>query len=311
MESFALKRLLKKLHKKCIKLRVCTTDRSSQIKSLMRDINKIRADAGLPKIIHSYDVWHWIKSVTKDLFKASKLKRCQTLGIWIKSIRNMLWHCFKNCNGDAELLREMILSIPQHVCGVHHFPANKKFKKCLHDDLPAVRTKPFLKEGSLSVKKIVMALRGHKDSRLKDLEMMTTFQHTSTNESINALHNVYFPKSTSFGPVQSQVRACLTVIDHNRNVGRKVLLDHDGNKRYNIVCGRDGITYTPKKLKERKDTSWRTEICDEVLQVRYTDVIFIQGFGSGSAWRPMDKKITIFFDQKLEIKFPAINLFQF
>jgi hypothetical protein len=88
-------------------------------------------------------------------------------------------------------------------------------------------------------------------------------------------------------------------------------LDHDGNKRYNIVCGRDGITYTPKKLKERKDTSWRTEICEEVLQVRNTDVIFIQGFGSGSAWRPMDKKITIFFDQKLEIKFPAINLFQF
>jgi hypothetical protein len=74
------------------------------------------------------------------------------------------------------------------------------------------------------------------------------------------------------------VRACLTVIDHNRNVGRKVLLDHDGNKRYNIVCGRDGITYTPKKLKERKDTSWRTEICDEVLQVRYTHVIFISGF---------------------------------
>jgi hypothetical protein len=167
----------------------------------------------------------------------------------------------------------MILSIPQHVCGVHHFPANKKFKKCLHDDLPAVRSKPFLKEGSLSVKKIVLALRGHKDSRLKDLEMMTTFQHTSENESINALHNVYFPKSTSFGPAQSQVRACLTVIDHNRNVGRKVLLDHDGNKRYNIVCGRDGITYTPKKLKERKDTSWRNEICEEVLQVRNTDVI--------------------------------------
>jgi hypothetical protein len=161
----------------------------------------------------------------------------------------------------------MILSIPKHVSGVHQFPENKLFKSCLHEDLPAVRSKPWLKEGSLSMKKLVLAIRGHKNSRLKDLEMMTEFQHTGTNEAINALHNVYFPKSTSFGPQQSQVRGCLSTIDHNKNVGRKTVMDYDGEKQYTVVSTRDGLVYTAKEVKEPKDTSWRKEICGEVLQV--------------------------------------------
>jgi len=266
MEPYSLKILLKRLRKAGIDLRLLTTDRSSQIKSLMKEINELRAIAGLPAIKHCFDIWHMTKSVTKDLFLAAKLKRCQTLGVWIKSIRNMYYHCFKNCKGDPLLLREMILSIPGHVSGVHHFPDNKLYKRCLHPELPSVRSKPWLKEGSLSMKKLVKAIRGHRDSRLKDLECMTEFQHTGPNEWINALHNMYFPKSTSFGPTQSQVRACLTVIDHNKNADRETVLDHDGNKKYIMVVTRDGVEYKEKEVKVPKDTSWRKEICDEVLQ---------------------------------------------
>jgi hypothetical protein len=36
------------------------------------------------------------------------------------------------------------------------------------------------------MKKLIGAIRGKKDCRLKDLPMMTEFQHTSINENINA-----------------------------------------------------------------------------------------------------------------------------
>jgi hypothetical protein len=268
MEPFATKILLTRLHKKRINVRVCTTDRSSQLKSLFREVNEGRKKRGMHPIKHCYDIWHIIKAITKDLFVASKLKKCQTLARWIRSVRNMLWFCFASSKGDALLLREMILSIPKHVSGVHSFPENKLFKKCLHGELPVDRNKPWLKDNSLSMKKLILAIRGRKDCRLKDIPMMTEFQHTSINESINALHNVYLPKSNSYGHPQAYVRGCLTAIDHNYNANRQPLLDHDGEETYNIVSTRDGLVYTAKTIKEPKNTKWRREILEEVLQVR-------------------------------------------
>lgn len=180
-------------------------------------------------------------------------------------MRNMLWYSFAECKGDPELLREMILSIPYHLTNVHSFPGNKLFKRCLHADLPTDRSKPWLKEGSLSLRKLVMAIRGPKDCRLKDLTFMTEFQHTGINEQINSLHNVYLPKSCSFGHKQAVVRACLTAIDHNSNVDRKMALDVDGEERYNIVNTRDGQVWTAKPIMQPKDTSWRGAIVEEVL----------------------------------------------
>jgi len=72
----------------------------------------------------------------------------------------------------------MILSIPKHVANIHTFPENKVFKRCLHGDLPEDRSKPWIKEDADAMKKLVAALRGHHNSRLKDLELMTEFQHT-------------------------------------------------------------------------------------------------------------------------------------
>jgi hypothetical protein len=268
MEPYALKVLLTRLHRKRINIKVCTTDRSNLIKNLLKDINKERTRRAMQPIKHSYDIWHFVKSVTKDIYNASKLKRCQTLGLWIRSIRNMMWFAFSECKGSAELLREMILSIPGHIGGIHTFPENKHFRRCLHDELPIERPKPWLKEGSLSMKKLVLAIRGKKDCRLKDLEMMTEFHHTGTNEQINNLHNCYLPKSCSFGHKQAIVRAALTAIDHNSNVDRKPALDHDGEERYDVINTRDGQVWTAKVIKEPKNTTWRSEIVAEVLQVR-------------------------------------------
>jgi hypothetical protein len=267
MEPFATKMLLARLHKEKIAVKVCTTDRSGQLKSLMKEVNEARLRKGLQPIKHAFDIWHYVKSVIKDIYNASKLKKCAALAGWSRSVKNMLWFSFSECKGDANLLREMILSIPLHVSGVHHFPQNMLFQRCLHGDLSTERTKPWLKEGSLSMKKLVLALRGPKDCRLKDLAYMTEFQHTGTNESLNALHNVYLRKSTAFGHPQAIVRACLTSIDHNSNAERKLALDVDGDERYTISSTRDGQTYTAKGVKEPKNTAWRDAILGEVVQV--------------------------------------------
>jgi hypothetical protein len=308
MEPYALKVLLTRLHKKRVNIKVCTTDRSSLTKNLLKDINRERTRRALLPIKHSYDIWHFVKSVSKDIYTASKLKRCQTLGLWIRSVRNMMWFAFSECRGNAELLREMILSIPSHIAGIHSFPENRLFKNCLHEELPIERSKPWLKVGSLSMKKLVQAIRGNKDCRLKDLEMMTEFQHTGTNEQINNLHNCYLPKSCSFGHKQAIVRAALTAIDHNSNVNRKPALDHDGEERYDVVNTRDGQVWTAKVVKEPKNTTWRNEIVGEVLQVNRIQVINLQEKFAGYWHRYLPGTYQIPEDLKI-LKFSSIKIY--
>jgi solute carrier family 8 (sodium/calcium exchanger) len=266
MEAFAAKMLLIRLHKERINVRVCTTDRSGQLKTLLKEVNAGRERRNLPQIKHCFDTWHYVKAVSKDLCKAAKLKKCVILSCWIRSIRNMLWYSFSSCGGSAERLKEMVLSIPKHVAGVHVFPENRLFVRCLHGDLSREHGKPWLKESSLPMKKLVLAIRGHKDCRLRDLQYMTEFQHTSINEQLNNLHNIYLPKHTSFGHPQAKVRGCLTAIDHNSNVDRSAAKDKDGEDQYNVAPSRDGQIYTAKLVKEPKNTKWRREIMNEVLQ---------------------------------------------
>ena len=275
MEPFATKVIMARLYKNRVNVRVCTTDRSSLMKKLFKDLNARLIKRGKMPIKHTYDVWHMVKAVTKDLFHASKRKKCQVLGDWIRSVANMMWYAFDYCNGNADLLREMILSIPDHIANKHTFPDNKLFKKCLHGDLPKERLKPWLRKDSLSTKKIVAALRGKKDCRIKDISMMTEFNHTGVNEQLNNLHNVYLPKNCFFGHPQAVVRAALTCIDHNSNVNRKQALDQDGDGQYNIVNSRDGLVWTAKPVKEPKNTSWRGEIAGEVLQVNILHIIYL------------------------------------
>jgi hypothetical protein len=164
----------------------------------------------------------------------------------------------------AQHVLVLVLSIPQHVSGVHHFPENEFFKKCQHEDLSGECNKPWLKPGWLSMKKLVAAIR------LKDLEMMTEFQHTSMNENINTRH-----KSYAFEHPQAVVRACRTAIDHNQNADRKQKIDVDGDSQYGMVSTQDGLNYKERKVMEAKNTTWRKLILAEVLEVR-EKIIFFQ-----------------------------------
>jgi hypothetical protein len=64
------------------------------------------------------------------------------------------------------------------------------------------------------------------------------------------------------------VRACLTVIDHNKNKDRKPRKDRDGEDKIETVSTRDGLDSKNRPVKEAKNTQWRQEIMAEVLQVK-------------------------------------------
>jgi len=120
--------------------------------------------------------------------------------------------------------------------------------------------------GSLPYKKLVKAVRGYNDSRLKDLPHLTEFQHTSVNEQLNNVHNSYLDKATFYRPTQARVRGCLAVIDHNKNVNRPTKKEVDGDDKFVRVESRDGTHYSAKKVKVAKDTRWRAEIMAEVVE---------------------------------------------
>ena len=214
-----------------------------------------------------------MKSIAKDIWKAAKLRKCISLGAWLKSVKNQVWFAIGSCGGNVEMLREIILSIPQHCAGVHTFPENQFFKQCAHGPLSEVRDKPYLKVGSLPYKKLVEALRDKKDSRLKDLDNLTEFQHTSVNEQLNNVHNIYLDKANFYRPTQARVRGCLAVINHNNNVNRPAKRDVEGDIQTVETVSRDGQHYSSKAVKVAKNTHWRTEIMEEVVEAVRTGTV--------------------------------------
>ena len=111
MEPYAAKTLLNDLlYAHSLHFDSITTDRSLTMKAMLSEFND-ELPANIPKFLHLYDVWHWIKSVVKDLHNAAKLKSCAELSDWIPSIQNQLWWTFSTSIGNREALEEKILSI--------------------------------------------------------------------------------------------------------------------------------------------------------------------------------------------------------
>ena len=241
MEPFAAKSLILNLVKEHhLPITSVTTDRSSTVKAALSEIAD-ELPEGCEPIEHNYDPWHYIRTIMKDLWDASKLKSCSDLGPWLDSINNMLWHSFGQCKGNLKLLEEMILSIPEHISNNHKFPHNTVLKACSHGNLSAKdREKAWLHPDSLSVKKVRQAIMGHDRSRFNDLQYMLRFTHTGQIESWNALHNKYANKNYFYRPSGMFIRAALTALDWNANIGRMQAQNASGQFRYQLVSNRAG-----------------------------------------------------------------------
>ena len=117
MEKEGFERCIQDLAREEVTIKRIATDRHTSISSSM-------------KKDHSDDVWHLSKWVVKKLTKKAKVKGCEDLLPWIRSVSNYLWWCSATYGGNAEVLREKWKSIMRHVTNKHKWNGYTYFHEC-------------------------------------------------------------------------------------------------------------------------------------------------------------------------------------
>ena len=97
------------------------------------------------EIDHQNDVWHLSKWVIKKLSQKAKVKGCEDLLPWIRSLSNHMWWCSATCDGNAQVLKEK--SVLFHVTNKHKWNGYTYFHECCHPRLTSaqIRKKKWLK----------------------------------------------------------------------------------------------------------------------------------------------------------------------
>ena len=91
MEKEGFERCIQDLAREEVTIMRIATDRHTSISSSMKK------DHG--EIDHQYDVWHLSKWIIKKLSKKAKVKACEDLLPWIRSVSNHMWWCSATCDG--------------------------------------------------------------------------------------------------------------------------------------------------------------------------------------------------------------------
>lgn len=208
------------MNEDALQIPVLTTDRHVMVGSIMKK--------DYPQIKHQFDLWHLVKSIIKKLWAKAKLKDCSDLGTWVQSISNHLWWVASSCGGDEQKLREMWLSILQHVTNKHKWTGNKVFHHCAHESLSRQeqKKKKWLKPKSAAFK----ALQDVVTNKLflRDLARVTMFCHTGQIEVYHSMLLQYAPKRIYFPYDAMKARLLVAALDWNGQE-RDLVTDKDGN----------------------------------------------------------------------------------
>ena len=127
MEKEGFARCIQDLAREEVTIMRIATDRHTSISSSMKK------DHG--EINHQYDVWHLSKWIVKKLSKKAKVKGCEDLLPWIRSVSNHMWWCSATCDGNAEVLKEKWKSVLFHVTNKHKWNGYSHFHECCHPRL--------------------------------------------------------------------------------------------------------------------------------------------------------------------------------
>ena len=147
-----------------------------------------------------------------------KTKHCEKLLPWIHSISNHLWWCAQTCNKDPELLCAKWLSIIPHTSNVHVWGDGEGlFDKCSHDTICSA-TK-WLEPNSPPHNALAKVVQ--KNTLLRDIKKLSSFQHTGCLEVFHSLVTKYCPKRQYFSYEGMQARIELAIMDHNHNTNRQ------------------------------------------------------------------------------------------
>jgi hypothetical protein len=268
MENEGCQRSLNKILDQGINVRSLTTDRHTQITAEMRK--------KYPSIVHQYDVWHLAKWVTKKLTNKAKKKGNEELMKWVKSVSNHLWYCAQACNGNAEVLHEMWISILHHVVNKHSWKNGKHFLMCGHGRLSRSKERKtkWLEAGSaphVALEEVVLNRK-----LLKDIAKLTEFHHTGNLEVFHSLLLKYVPKRTHFSYNGMLARTQLAVIDNNFNTGRMHATVKQGKakgeKKYKVVFPKGRQSWVAKPVLERKSFAFIQNLMEDVMSFQNNKV---------------------------------------
>ena len=190
MEKLGFQTLMHRLQTAKLNIATIITDRSPQVKALMKK--------AYANINHQFDIWHFVKIVSKKIRKASKKKGCQILLEWLPAISNHLWWSASSCNGDVVLLREKWTSILYHIVNRHMWGGATKFTQCAHRPLSRTeqRKKKWLEAGSTAFAALEAIIEDK--TLLKDMAHITGFHHTGNVEVYHSVMTKYCPKREHF-----------------------------------------------------------------------------------------------------------------
>ena len=260
MEKEGFERCIQDLERERVTIKRIATDRHTSITSAMKK------DHG--EISHQYDVWHLSKWIVKQLTKKAKVKACEDLVPWIRSVSNHLWWCSATCGGNAEVLREKWKSIMMHVTNKHKWNGYTHFHECCHPRLTnaQIRKKKWLKPDTpayIALEEVVLNKK-----ILKDIEKLMEFCHTGELEVYHSEYLKYCPKREHFSHKGMVARAQLTALDHNANNGRKQAVVQSGanagEARFKSSFPKAQKQWVAKPIKEKKSYAHVMVLMDNV-----------------------------------------------
>jgi hypothetical protein len=272
MEPEGLKRCLD-IMKEELDIATLATDRHLMVGAMMRK--------EYPEIDHQFDIWHFSKSILKKITAKSKLKGCEILGNWTQSIANHFWWCAASCNGDAQLLKEMWISLLNHITNTHEWGGNVTFHKCDHLQLTSqqkAKTK-WLKSKSDAFKALQAIVL---DKRLiKALPHITKFCHTGDLEVFHSMLLKYCSKRQHFQYDAMKARLMLAALDWNSQ-SREIVTDGDGENVEKLVYSKRRKQWVLKCRYIKKKMQHVPRVIERALEVE------MEGLSVPAMKRPKD-----------------------
>jgi len=260
MELAGLKRCIEFLQSKKLLPGVLVTDRHMSIQKWVRE--------ELPGTVHYYDVWHVAKGLGKKLETIAKLKECELVGRWLRSISNHLYWCAaSSANQSGEVIAAKWLSVLRHVQNIHD-GHSELFPSCSHGELEQQRkwflpnTKAFDKlSATVSSKRFVT-----------DMKKLSPLHQTSSVEAFHSLLNQFAPKSAAYSYTGLMVRHMLAAMHYNENSDRNQACTAEGKPRFVLKFPKyKKGSYVVQSVKETPTHNYVSQLMDYLLENTMTD----------------------------------------
>ncbi|XP_077102145.1 uncharacterized protein LOC143753562 isoform X5 [Siphateles boraxobius] len=258
MEKVGLQRSLALLEARGVTLECIVTDRHPQIQKFLSERN----------INQFYDVWHIEKGIARHLENISKMKDCEKLRKWQRSIKNHIyWTASSSTTGPERVAKWK--SILNHVRNVHtHEDPN--FPACLHPLKRSRDRNKWLVAGTQAFYKLQKVMTNTRI--LRDVTKLSPHHQTSSLESFHSVVLRFAPKNVVFPFLGMLCRLYLTAFHYNENAGRAQATSSTGHPLFkvNFPKARKGQC-TIKQVKTPSTFKYLDDLQDLIFEHVFVD----------------------------------------